>query len=363
MVFIDEILWDFITQKIAELQANPQQVYRIFEGRSTARIEMIKQWIQTTKMRVVMHHPRDASELPCYAIVLQGANETPQTIGSSGDQYDEVVISNMGDGWVGSDSDILRAVPVGTPTIAQFYSRLQVKDGQQSCHISGQAGTCVGKGVWINFENTVVEKPDISSMDQISFWIKSNRVGTFLEFGFGTNAHREHVYNFAVTAVGVWEKITINIKAVPKNQRRAINYMSFKVLSDSVFTDVYIANLKGELALGEILDEAFFDNTYRVECWSNNANMTMDMYYILLWNFLKYRGYLETTWGQLEVKYEGGDLMPQPEWYPEFVYIRALVFHSKTIETAPREEDLESLEDVDVGKIDYGVGGGSITDP
>jgi hypothetical protein len=363
MNFIEDILWDFITSKVNELQANPQILDLIFDSRPQERIQMAKQWITTTKIRTTLHYPRDAGELPCYVILCQSQNEAEQIIGSAGDQYDEVNISNMGDGWIGSDSDLIRTVPVGTPTISQFYSRIQIKDGHQSCHVVGDQGSCRGKGVLINFENSVLEKPDLRNMDVISFWIKSNRVGQFLEFGFGTNSHREHTFNCGPTTVGLWEKIVVDIKGVPDSQKRAINYMNFTITNDSGPVDIYIANLKAQLSSGQVYEEAFFENVFRIESWANNANMTHDMYDILLWNFLKYRTYLENTWGQLEVRYEGGDLMFQPEWFPEFVYLKALIFHSKTIEIIPRETDLESLESVDVGKIDYGVGGGSISDP
>jgi hypothetical protein len=368
MNFVEDILWDFVTTKVNELVSHPELLDVIFESRSKERREQVKQWMTTSKIRTTIHYPRDASELPCFVIVCQSQSEAEQVIGSSGDTYDEVYISDMGDGWISSDSYTMCSHPMSTaplppPTLRQFYSRIVTKDGRQSCHIQGDKGACKDHGIFINYTNTVLEKPDLSNMDEVAFWAKSNRTGQFLEFGMGTNSHREHTFVFDITTVGLWEKITIDIKGVPNNQKRAINYMSFVVTDDSGPVDVYLTNLKAQLSSGSVYEEAFFDNVFRVECWSNNANITHDMYDILLWDFLKYRTYLETTWGQLAVRYEGGDLLFQPEWFPEFVYLKALTFHSKTIEVVPRETDLESLESVDVGKVDYGAGGGSISDP
>lgn len=354
MIAIDDILHDFLDSKIAEIKSNPSLLEQIFEGKPTERIESFKQWISNTTIRTVYHHPRDASEFPCYAIVLENSSESDQTIGSSGDQYDEVLLSSMEDGWIGSDSDILRSNVLLPVDIKQFYSTLETKDDRRSCHLLGIKDTSEGKGIWIDFQNSVLEGGYVSLVGKnyVTFWIKSNRSGTFLEFGFGEKAHREKIYNFQVTTRNLWERIRIDIRGIQDRDKDRVRYMSFKIIDDSMETDVFIDVLKGEKSAGEVYEETYLDNSYRIECWANNAEITLGLYQIALWNMLKYRTYFESSWGLVRQRVEGGDIMPHPELYPEFVYVRGLVYSCTTIELVPRELDLSAL-DVKVGKTDF----------
>lgn len=365
MVAIDDILHDFLDDKIAEIKSDPSILDLIFEGKPVEKIESFKQYVVNTHFRTVYHHPRDATEWPCYAIVLESNNESDQVIGSSGDQYDEVLLSSMGDGWLGSDSDIFRSAPYNheyeSPNIylpqdvKQFYSSLEVKDGHKSCHMIGAKDTSENKGIWIDFQNSVLEGGYVSLVGKnyVTFWIKSNRSGSFLEFGFGEKAHREHTYNFSVTSKNLWERIRIDIRGLADRNKDTIRYMSFKITNDSLDTNVYIDALKGEKSLGEVLEETFLDNVYRIESWSENAELTLGMHQIALWNMLKYRTYFETSWGLMRQRIEGGDILPQPELYPAFVYVRGLVYTCTTIELVPRESDLTALS-VEVGRTDFG---------
>ena len=382
MISVDDILHDFIDDKIAQVKSDPSILDTIFEGKPVEKIESFKQYIANTHIRSVYHHPRDATEWPCYAIVLESNNESDQVIGSSGDAYDEVLLSSMEDGWIGSDSDInlSRSYPVwvdatstvpahidyGAPPnifspvdVKQFYSSLETKDGRRSCHVWGAKGTSKGKGIWIDFQNSVLEGGYVSltGKNYVTFWIKSNRAGTFLEFGFGEKAHREHTYSFPVTTIGLWERIRIDIRGLADRDKDTIRYMSFRItmnpVGDLVETDVYIDVLKGEKSSGEVYEETYLDNAYRIESWSENAELTLGMHQILLWNMLKYRTYFETSWGLLRQRIEGGDIMPQPELYPAFVYVRGLVYSCTTIELVPRESGLSALS-VEVGRTDFG---------
>jgi len=363
---IDDVLYDFIRDKIQEIVSDTSILDKIFEDKSVQRLEQIKQFLLSNDIRVVYHHPRDASEIPCYAIILEGSNESEQVIGSSGGQYDAILLSNMDDGWIASDSDILATtiLPSGEITgivhpvdVKQFYSAIESKDGHRSCHVRASKGSSIGKGIWIDLKNSVLLGGSVSlvGMDYVSFLVKSNHIGSFLEFGFGQNGHREQTFPFTITTKNVWERINVRISGVPSEERSAIRYMSFMVTNDDQYSDVFITSLKGQLALGSVMDEVFLDHNYRVESWSNNAELTLIMYSILLWNILKYRVYFERSWGLLEQRVEGGDIMPQPEFYPEFVYIRGLSYTCKTIEVIPREEDLTEF-DIRVGRTDFGQG-------
>jgi hypothetical protein len=373
MIAIDDILYELLRTQMDQIKADPSVLDLIFAGKTKESIEQVKKFILDNKaIKIVLHHPRVGAEFPCMAIVLEGSTESEQVMGAA--LYDEVLISSMEDGWIGSDSDIFREgvhwdiakaklVPDGYPNVfdpvdvAQFYSALEVKDGRRSCHMKGKQTTSLGKGIWIDFKNSVLQGGSVSlvGMDQVTFWIKSNRMGTFLEFGFGKKAHREHTFNIALTERKVWERVSLDISGVAGRDKDAIRYMSFKIVNADSPIDIFIDALKGEKQYGSTVNETFLDNRYRIETWTDNADLTLAYYSILLWTLLKYRDYLESSWDLMEQRIEGGDIMPQPEYYPEFLYVRGLMFSCKTIETTPRESDLVAWE-IKVGKQDWGQG-------
>lgn len=363
MIAIDDILYDLLRTQMDSIKADPDVLDLIFDGKPKESIEQVKKWILDNKsIKIVMHHPRVGADFPCMSIVLEAATEAEQVMGAA--LYDEITLSNMEDGWIGSDSDILRDNIFLPTDVDQFYSALEVKDGRRSCHMRGKPITSQGKGIWIDFQNSVLQGGSVSlvGMNRVTFFIKSNRLGIvgsstppFLKFGFGKKAHEEKTFDIPLAERRVWERVSLNISGVADRDKDLIRYMNFKINNADLPTDVYIDALKGEKQYGFTVNETFLDNRYRIETWSDNADLTLAYYQILLWTLLKYRDYLESSWGLMEQRVEGGDIMPQPEYYPEFLYVRGLMFSCKTIETTPREEDLVAWE-VKLGKQDWGVG-------
>lgn len=351
---IDLILHDFLDEKIAEIKSDPSVVDLIFADYPIEIRESVKQYLLNNKVRTVYHFPRDASELPCYAIILENSAESEQIIGMAGDTYDELLISNMEDGWIGSDSDILRDNIYLPTDVFQYYSALEVKDGRRSCHLIGKKGTSALKGLWIDYKNSVLGYKSLVGCKYVTLWIKSNRTGTFLKFGWGENEHEEHAFLFPVTVRNLWERVRIDISGVPNREKDKIRFMSFRLMDDSEYTDVFIDKLMGEGETQYVHREAYFDHNYRIESWTNNAELTLYLFRIANWNLLRHRDYLETSWGLYRQRVTGGDIMPQPEYYPEFVYIRALNHNCTTVEPIPTEEKFAL--DVRVGKTDFGQG-------
>jgi len=360
MIQVDEILHDFLDEKISELKANPTKLDRILEGHTQRRVEEFKEFFVKNDVRTVFHYPRDASELPAYAIILDTSPESDQVIGMEGDNFDEEVVSYMDDGWIGSDSDIhpTRTDILAPVDVSQFYNAVEtLTNGRRSCHLVAKPNTSAGKGIWIDFENSVLGGyVDLSYVDYIVFPIKSNRSGVFLRFGFGQDTPDEQVFDFDVSSAGAWDVIRIDIRG-DKSQKSKVRYMSFVITDDTILTDVYIDRMKGLIEAEEdearIL-EAYFDPQYRIEVWTNNAEVTIMMWDVAKWLLLRYRAYLETTFGMMSQRLGGGDVIPQPDYYPEFVYIRSLEFSCKVIDTIPTEAF--KISNVRVGKTDFGQG-------
>jgi hypothetical protein len=429
MTQIEEILHDFLVDSIADVKSDISKIDQIFEGKAEERRESIKQWIAGNDIKVIYHFPRDAAEIPCYAIILENSAESDQLIGESGDVYDETYLSDMNDGWIGSDSDIhstwivdttamnewvastsytlgtailptvsngyyyvcqvagtsggtepswettigflnidgtctwtCRAlqlshpVSVGPVNIKQYYTTaIEFKDGRRVCHMLADTDS-LDKGIWIDFENSVLEGGYVSLVGAgyVTFWVKSSRIGTFLQFGFGENAHEEQTFSVPITTKNYWTRIRIDIRKVADRSKDKIRYMSFKVINASADIDIYIGALRGEKDAFAIYDEIFFDHKYRAECWANNIEVTLILYEIARWYILKERIYLQNSWGLIRQKVDGGDIVPQPDYYPEFVYIRSLGYNCSTIEMIPREEDLSAI-DIKVGRTEFGL--------
>lgn len=62
---------------------------------------------------------------------------------------------------------------------------------------------------------------------------------------------------------------------------------------------------------------------YRVETWSNNADLTVHLYYLLKWIILSNRDALEQG-GLFNQSVSGADLEPVPLQVPELIYRRGL---------------------------------------
>lgn len=77
-----------------------------------------------------------------------------------------------------------------------------------------------------------------------------------------------------------------------------------------------------QLFLDDYIASTFMNATYRVECWSDNGDLTAYMYAILKWCLWTSRlEMLKMGWNNIRV--EGTDLEPVPDYMPIFIYRRA----------------------------------------
>ena len=74
--------------------------------------------------------------------------------------------------------------------------------------------------------------------------------------------------------------------------------------------------------LDDTIASTFMNSTYRIECWSDNGDLTAYMYAILKWALWSSRKeMLQIGWNNIRL--EGTDLEPVPDYMPVFVYRRA----------------------------------------
>jgi hypothetical protein len=84
--------------------------------------------------------------------------------------------------------------------------------------------------------------------------------------------------------------------------------------------------------------EVLYESNYRIEVWTMNGDLTVELYHLTKGALLSGRGDLLTK-GLVRQKLGGADFQPAPNFFPEFVYRRALTFWSQFIASVPGEDD------------------------
>lgn len=81
-----------------------------------------------------------------------------------------------------------------------------------------------------------------------------------------------------------------------------------------------------DLEVNYHVDTIYVDSTYRIEVWSDNSDLAVYMYILAKWAMLVSRKeMLENNF--LLPKVTGADLEPVPDYFPVFVYRRALMLN------------------------------------
>lgn len=78
-----------------------------------------------------------------------------------------------------------------------------------------------------------------------------------------------------------------------------------------------------ETALDDVMSSTFMDATYRIECWSDNGDLTAYMYTILKWCLWASREEMISE-GWSNITLSGSDLEPVPDYMPIFIFRRAV---------------------------------------
>lgn len=82
-------------------------------------------------------------------------------------------------------------------------------------------------------------------------------------------------------------------------------------------------------SLGYSMYGTMYHSQFRVESWTGNGDLTVILYYLLKWMFLTKRQYFSSQ--NLFIQNLGGlDFEPLPEYFPDFVFRRALTFECTT---------------------------------
>lgn len=84
---------------------------------------------------------------------------------------------------------------------------------------------------------------------------------------------------------------------------------------------------------------SMFEVNYRIEVWTDNGDLTVQLYHIVKAILLINRPSLITS-GLYRQKLSGSDFQPVPSFFPSFVYRRALTFWAQCSNSVPESSDL-----------------------
>ena len=94
-----------------------------------------------------------------------------------------------------------------------------------------------------------------------------------------------------------------------------------------------------------IQENAQFNTTLRVEVWADNSTITSFLYAIVKYCLLSSKRSLSDKNGLYNISLMGGDLEPAPEYFPIFVYRRAVMFTFSHDVSYPVEDQVIGRED------------------
>jgi hypothetical protein len=98
--------------------------------------------------------------------------------------------------------------------------------------------------------------------------------------------------------------------------------------------------------------EVIYESNYRLECWANNGDLVVELYHIIKWALLSGRGDLIEGTDLFNQRLSGADFEPTPNFFPEFVYRRALSFWCQFVVSTP-EEEVQYISSVETNQIEY----------
>ena len=80
---IEELLESTIKTHLRVIRNNPEIIEKVFDYSNTPYGSKFKEYILNNEIKVVKGFPRDASQLPCFCIMLGAEQETPYALGDT----------------------------------------------------------------------------------------------------------------------------------------------------------------------------------------------------------------------------------------------------------------------------------------
>ena len=89
-----------------------------------------------------------------------------------------------------------------------------------------------------------VSATDLSGYDSITYWVRSNRTGSFIRFQFGETASSEQTNAITISTADTWEQKTWDISAISAGARDAVTKYAFYVTDASANFNFYFDDIQ-----------------------------------------------------------------------------------------------------------------------
>lgn len=102
--------------------------------------------------------------------------------------------------------------------------------------------------------------------------------------------------------------------------------------------------------------QTLYECNYRLEAWSQNGDLTVDLYHLTKYALLWGRDKLGKDNGIVNQKLGGSDFEPATAYFPEFVYRRGLSFWGQFTASIPTDDD-EYIQGVEYNQTEIVIDG------
>ncbi|HOX96668.1 MAG TPA: hypothetical protein PLI45_04805 [Candidatus Woesebacteria bacterium] len=101
-------------------------------------------------------------------------------------------------------------------------------------------------GIYGSLDDTVTltkTATNISSYNNLTFWVRSDHTGSFARFQFGEIASDEQTYDITINSADTWEKKTWTISGISSADRDAVTQFAFQFTSDTSGATFYFDDI------------------------------------------------------------------------------------------------------------------------
>ncbi|HPT66157.1 MAG TPA: hypothetical protein PK257_02505 [Candidatus Woesebacteria bacterium] len=126
----------------------------------------------------------------------------------------------------------------------------------------------------LNDTATRTTTTDLSTSKSITFWVRSTRTGTFMNFQMGESVSTEQTFPVIISSANTWEQKTWDISGISTTARDAITKFAFQATDSSAGFTFYFDDIQAVAAASITPAKCFIDesidDTYLKPMWTDN---------------------------------------------------------------------------------------------
>lgn len=167
-------------------------------------------------------------------------------VSTSGSRYassDPLRIGNNHDNTTRLDGilDELRFSSIARSSV-WLYTQFNNQNSPSTFYSEGVEESLVGQTI-----SRTVTPTDLSSYDTLTFWVRSNRIGSFMRFQFGETLSSEQTKDITIDSADTWEQKTWDISGIAASDRDAVTEYAFYLTDSSANFDFYLDDIQANI--------------------------------------------------------------------------------------------------------------------